>query len=464
MAGAAALVGLLASTGAPADAGSEHRRPDGGRDTARYILPPGNYGGVPTNAHSTDQLALYDGLTPLRDDISQADIDSHYLPEDFTPIGATTEEQTGRPGLRLLYDSYGIAHVYGQTRYDTAFGAGWATARDRLLLLLLGRGPARAAVADVPGIDAFSLVTSGQSFVPSAATEALVTAQVKLIIDTYGAKGWQIIADAQANADGMNAYAKANGIDLPKATVNDIIATTAFIGSIFGAGGGGEVGNAQLLADLEGAMGKAKGYAAWDDQSLTDDPEAPTTIKRRFDYPALTGGRVTGSVRIDAGSVDALDPLAGAAAPTAAPATRQATRSRGSRRRGHRSGRPDRRAPAAGGVQLPRRLAEALPERQHARGDGPAARLLLPRDRPADGPARSGHPGPGRHGARRLDVRPHRSHARTTRGASRRPVTTSSTCTPSPCATPTDRRRPGHPGTTGTRASAERWRRSTPAP
>ena len=105
---------------------------------------------------STDQLPLYDGLTPLRDDVTGADIDSKFLPEDFTPIGATTEEQTGRPGLRLLYDSYGIAHIYGQTRYDVAFGAGWATARDRLLLLLLGRGPARAAVADVPGIDAFS--------------------------------------------------------------------------------------------------------------------------------------------------------------------------------------------------------------------------------------------------------------------------------------------------------------------
>ena len=29
---------------------------------------------------------------------------------------------------------------------------------------------------------------------------------------------------------------------------------------------------------------------------LADDPEAPTTIKKRFNYPPLTGGRVTGSV------------------------------------------------------------------------------------------------------------------------------------------------------------------------
>ena len=43
---------------------------------------------------------------------------------------------------------------------------------------------------------------------------------------------------------------EANGIDQPPATVNDVIAVTAFIGSIFGAGGGGEAANADLLAKL----------------------------------------------------------------------------------------------------------------------------------------------------------------------------------------------------------------------
>ena len=49
-----------------------------------------------------------------------------------------------------------MPHIYGNTRDDLSFGAGWVTARDRGLLLNLGRGPARVAVADVPGIDAFS--------------------------------------------------------------------------------------------------------------------------------------------------------------------------------------------------------------------------------------------------------------------------------------------------------------------
>ncbi len=140
-----------------------------------------------------------------------------------------------------------------------AFGAGWVTARDRGLLLELGRGPARAAVADMPGIDAFSLVTSGQTFTPSAATEQLVTDQIQVILDEYGDEGEEIISDAQAYADGLTAYWEANDIDQAPATVNDVIATTAFIGSIFGAGGGSEARNAEFLSALQNRLGRGAG-------------------------------------------------------------------------------------------------------------------------------------------------------------------------------------------------------------
>ena len=202
-----------------------------------------------------------------------------------------------------------MAHVTGETREDMAFGAGWVTARDRSLLVELGRGPARAAVADVPGIDAFSLVTSGQTFIPSAATEQLVTDQVNLIIDTYGDEGRQIIAEAQAYADGLNAYYAVNG-GAPAIPfgVNDVVAVTAFIGSIFGAGGGAEAVNAEFLATLIQGLGEDQGQSAWQDAMLFDDPEAPTTIDERFDYGPLTGGDVTGSAVIDTGSIISLDP------------------------------------------------------------------------------------------------------------------------------------------------------------
>ena len=59
-------------------------------DTARDVLPPGNYGGMPPGEHSLDQLPLYDGLTPLRDEITDADIEAGFIPADFTPIEPTT--------------------------------------------------------------------------------------------------------------------------------------------------------------------------------------------------------------------------------------------------------------------------------------------------------------------------------------------------------------------------------------
>lgn len=298
-----------ATTEAPAESTTTTEPPAAiTEDRSFYILPPGNFGGLPTTDDSLDQLALYDGLTPLRGDVSDADIEEFFLPQDFTPIGETVEEPTGRDGTTILYDEFGVPHITGVTREDLAFGAGWVTARDRGLLFDLGRGPARVAVADVPGIDAFELVTSGQAFVPSEAAEQLVTDQIQLIIDTYGEEGEEIIAEAQAYANGVTAYQEANGVDAPVATVNDVIATTAFIGSIFGAGGGGEASNAEFLSTLEVALGDEQGQAVWNDLLPTDDPEAPTTLEERFEYPALTGGEVTGSVSIDSGSIVSLDP------------------------------------------------------------------------------------------------------------------------------------------------------------
>ena len=321
----ALLTLAAASLLAGATAGTAAAKPKERSDTARYILPPGNYGGLPFTQNSRDQLPLYSGLTPLRDNVTDADIERFFLPEDFQPIGATRVEPTGRAGLRIVYDSYGVPHIYGQTRADLAFGAGWVTARDRALLLQLGRGPARVAVADVPNINAFGLVTSGQSFVPSAATEELVTKQRQLIVDTYGDEGRQILADAQAYADGINAYWRSQGINQTPFTINDVLAVTAFIGSIFGAGGGGEAANGELLAKLRQKLGPVRGYQAWDDVMLADDPEAPTTITKRFDYGPLTGGPVTGSVSIDPGSIQSIDPRQSSAAAAAAPARKQAS-------------------------------------------------------------------------------------------------------------------------------------------
>ncbi len=69
-----------------------------------------------------------------------------------------------------------------------------------------------------------------------------------------------------------------------------------------------------FLSTLIEGLGEGRGQLAWEDAMLFDDPEAPTTIKTRFEYGHLTGGEVTGSVVIDSGSIVDLDPRAPAVA------------------------------------------------------------------------------------------------------------------------------------------------------
>ncbi len=212
--------------------------PGAAADRAYDILPPGQFGGVPFTAHSTDQIPLYDGLTPLRRSVTAADIVRFYKPETLQPAGPTTVEPTGRAGLKLVRDSFGVPYVTGRTRDDVWWGAGFVSGEDRALLLSAGRAPARAAVADIPGINAFGLVTSGQKFVPSAQDEQLLHSEEAQLVRAYGRKGHQILHDLAVYAQGVTAGLRKAGNMTITWTVDDAIATDAFIGSIFGNGGG----------------------------------------------------------------------------------------------------------------------------------------------------------------------------------------------------------------------------------
>ena len=314
------LVALLA-TALPAaactteeEAGSETTTPEvtvppDATDRSYFILPPGNYGGLPTNANSLDQLPLYDGLTPLRGDVDDDDIEELFLPQDFEPIGETVEEDTGRDGVEILYDSFGVPHITGETREDLAFGAGWVTARDRALLLDFGLKASRAAAIDIPGVDAFDLVLEAVPYEPSAQAEELLDEQIDLLVEEFGEEGEEVLADATAYAEGATAYFESTGVQREPVQARDVVAVTAFIGSIFGQGGGAEATNAELLDSLQQALGEDTGQQAWDDVMVIGDPEAPTTLEETFDYGVMTGGEVTGSVPIDAGSVTSVDVL-----------------------------------------------------------------------------------------------------------------------------------------------------------
>jgi len=274
---------------------------------ALNVLPPGEDGGFTIGAHSLDQLKLYDGLTPLRGSVTARDLTRFFKPAHLGMTGertTRTERPPGRPGLKILRDRWDVPHVFGRTRADTEFGAGWVTAEDRGFLIELLRGPGRISALDVPGLDAFSLVGSGRVVVPSAATESFLASQVALAQEA-GPRGRQLIRDTDAYVAGINAYNRSHGVQTATWTRNDVIAIATLIGAVFGKGGGDEVRRSEFLSALEERLGAAKGLQVWTDL--------------REQYEAKTQQALPGTV-IDDGSFVPAGPAAALRVPARAPA------------------------------------------------------------------------------------------------------------------------------------------------
>ena len=265
---------------------------------ALNILPPGEGPNLPD---LTTQLAMYDGLTPLRGHVTAADLTLHFKPEPLDLGGQpAVRVEHPRDGVSIGRDRFDVPHIVGTTRANTEFGAGWATAEDRGLYLQLLRGPARISALDVPGYDAFSLALTASRFTPSAQTEAFLASQVKLAQQT--ARGRRLIMDVDSYIAGINAYFEQQGGVVAPFTRNDVIALGTLIGAVFGAGGGHEAQSAELLADLQQRLGGAKGLGVWNDLREQLDPEAPVTIATRFPYEQAQSAPGAGNVTLDPGS------------------------------------------------------------------------------------------------------------------------------------------------------------------
>jgi acyl-homoserine lactone acylase PvdQ len=268
-------------------------------EVARNVLPPGQAGDLGAGRHSVDQIALYDGLTPLRGEVSARDLQRYFKSARFGVEGRPERTVRPRVGVRIVRDRWGVPHVYGSTRADVEFGAGWVTAEDRGLLLQLLRPAGRIAALDVPGIDAFSFALSGRGYEPSAQAEEYLRSSVRLLQATRD--GRQLIADVRAFVAGINAYNRASSLPIDPWTVEDVAAMGALIGAVFGAGGGDETRRSMFLDALQTRLGDERGKIVFDDLRDRMNPEAPTTIARAFPWESGERSGV-GNVTIDDGS------------------------------------------------------------------------------------------------------------------------------------------------------------------
>jgi acyl-homoserine lactone acylase PvdQ len=273
---------------------------------AFQILAPGENGSPILNQFSTDQLALYDKLTPRLGNVKEETLVEDFVSEKMGVQGTPREtEITGHAGLEIVRDSHDIPHVFGETRADVMFGSGWIAAEDRGLLLRLGLGPAYTAALDVPGINPFGLLLEQRTFKPSAEAVKYVDEQKKVLTEE-GPKGEQVREDLENWVEGVNAFEE----HLPPpfrlfghVTFDDAIAGFAFIGSIFGNGGGNEVTDSQFLANLQARLGTEEGLKVFRDLREVNDPEAPTTTSKPFPYDGVPTGPTPGAAVIDPGSI-----------------------------------------------------------------------------------------------------------------------------------------------------------------
>lgn len=168
--------------------------------------------------------------------------------------------------VTIYRDTYGVPHLYADDDYALWYANGYVHGLDRLwqmdLTRHLGYGEASSVVGPGGGILALDLESRRDLYTKEELDELI--AQVDPVF----------VEIVQAYADGVNRAAAellATG-DFPAEfpalqhawepwTVRDTVAVAVFLLANFGNGGGSEVSNAKLLAQLETTLGDAD--AAW---------------------------------------------------------------------------------------------------------------------------------------------------------------------------------------------------------
>jgi acyl-homoserine lactone acylase PvdQ len=271
--------------------------------TARNIIPSGQYGGFPVPAGADQQAQMYDALTPLFNQVTDADLQTKFKSEGFGvgPDGPGTPESTPRAGATIIRDKYNVPHITGVTRDDVTWAMGWITQEDRGLLLAQGRNPARLAAIDAPNIDAFGILTSLKTYTPTKQVDQIILRNGLAALKGAGADGKALLHDVDVYVEGLNARLQAEGSTAKRFTRVDVFAVNALAGQIFGQGGGDAARRSELLSSLRSKLGATKAKQAWNDMTEFNDPSSPTTISKKFSYGTIPKNP-KGSVVLDAGS------------------------------------------------------------------------------------------------------------------------------------------------------------------
>jgi acyl-homoserine lactone acylase PvdQ len=302
----AALAVLIALATQPAGAS--------GRDyaqTALNVIPSGQYGAVPPPLpEAATQALMYDGLTPLFDEVTNDDLTQYFKSERFgiDTDGPASTEDVPRPGVGIKRDKFNVPHVHAKSHAGGVWAAGWIAAEDRGLLLQQARYNARVAAIDAPGLSALGLIVGLKSFQPSEETEAEVAKQTHALRAT-GREGRKVLHDIDTFISGINDYLAIHSPSISPWTRNDVYALNALKGQFVGEGGGDEARRSEFLAGLQERLGPGKGKNVFNDLRQFKNPDSPTTVDGRFPYGRIPD-HPRGNVILDPGSFEATPAVA----------------------------------------------------------------------------------------------------------------------------------------------------------
>lgn len=299
-------VALPPGGGAP---GSGYGELTPGSDRVAYtVMAPGN-GGLdgPTLRDLDDQRAMYDLLDdPVADGtLTDADLPRYFKASPLGSAGSPDDrvEDLTSLGRRttIRWDEFSVPHVRGETAEDVAFGAGFAVAEARFVVLELGRILGRSGLLEVVGSPADLVGVLGElGDIPTVAySEEELQAQIDLAVAQAESpeEGRRILAAVDAYLAGINAWMDraiewppilaAWGVDRPRHwTRTDLVAAGIVVNDIFGYAGGDEVGNAAALDALVAELGAEAGRATFEDLRAADDRDATTSSRDVVPVPA----------------------------------------------------------------------------------------------------------------------------------------------------------------------------------
>src|SRR4051794_23911469 len=271
---------------------------------ALNIIPSGQYSAFPAPANADQQALMYDGLTPLFDQVTAPDLTKYFKSEALGAGGSpapTTNDAVPRKGVTIVRDSFNVPHITGKTRDDVVWATGWVTEEDRGLLLAQGRYPARFAALDAPGINAFGLVTGLKQVTVTKQADKLIDREQTAALKARGKEGRALLHDVDVYVKGVNARLRAEKSSQKPWTRVDVYSINALAGQIFGQGGGDEVRRSQLLDALRKRLGKPQADTVFNDLSEHVDADTPVTIDKTFRYEQVPNTQA-GNAVIDNGS------------------------------------------------------------------------------------------------------------------------------------------------------------------